>query len=110
MQTYEIESELQSLDSLIPTSLYELRLKYLDVYIKHRILEELGMLNQNVSDPLKEISRFTSTISGDLGVINNTLVSIQQIMKEHTEFFTHEKEGGDDIVGSLGHFNKESES
>lgn len=93
MQVYEIEQQLQSLDTRIGDDHFELRLKLIETYILFQIHNN----QNNIITKINDINSTLLSISGSLQVMENYLNNIGIIMKEHTEFFTHEKEGGEDI-------------
>ena len=94
MQTYDVEQELQRLDSAIPETMFQLRLQFLDVYLRFQQFEQ----NDGTHTCLKEIARCVSVIADQLQNTTQELSLIRLIMKKHTDIFDIEREGGEDTV------------
>ena len=103
VQIYDVEQELQRLDTAIPDTMIELRLQYLDTYLRFKEYEQ----NEGASTILQEIARCVSlianqvqnaTIANQVQNATHQLSLIREIMKDHTDIFNIEIEGGEDVI------------
>lgn len=94
VQIYDVEQELQRLDTAIPDTMIELRLQYLDTYLRFKEYEQ----NEGASTILQEIARCVSLIADQVQNATHQLSLIREVMKDHTDIFNIEREGGDDVI------------